>query len=101
MSALSLPWTAEHARRRAERRLRDHVWPEALHSAIERLEHGGHRVLLVGGSVRDVLLGRPADRRWDLAADLPPAAVRERFERTEGIGERHGTVLVLWEGLEI
>jgi poly(A) polymerase/tRNA nucleotidyltransferase (CCA-adding enzyme) len=97
----ALPWTAEHARHAAERRLRAHAWPTPLRAAIARLEEGGHQALVVGGAVRDVLLGRAPDHRWDVATDLEPAAVRERFPRTEGIGERHGTVLVLWEGLEL
>ncbi len=101
MKRWAMPWTAEHARRRAEQRLKEHAWPEALLAALARLEEGGQRALLVGGSVRDVLLARPADRRWDVATDLLPALVRERFPRTEGVGERHGTVLVLWEGLEL
>lgn len=97
----ALPWTAEHARKQAERRLREYAWPAPLRAAIARLEDGGHRALVVGGAVRDVLLERPPDRRWDLATDLLPAGVRERFARTEGIGERHGTVLVLADGIEI
>jgi putative nucleotidyltransferase with HDIG domain len=51
--------------------------------------------------VRDVLLGRDMDPRWDVATSLEPARVRERFARTEPIGERHGTVLVLEPGLEL
>jgi putative nucleotidyltransferase with HDIG domain len=98
---MRLPWTAEGARRRAEKRLRAHAWPAELRAAIARLAEGGHTALVVGGSVRDVLLGRVADRRWDLATDLLPAGVRARFPRTEGVGERHGTVLVLTDGLEI
>lgn len=98
---MPLPWSADGARHRAEKRLRTHPWPAELRTAIARLEEGGHTALVVGGSVRDVLLGRSADRRWDLATDLEPASVRARFPRTEGVGERHGTVLVLTEGLEI
>jgi tRNA nucleotidyltransferase (CCA-adding enzyme) len=96
-----LPWSAAHHRRRAEARLRAHAWPAVLRAALARLEAGGHRALLVGGTVRDALLGRAGDARWDVATDLPPAEVRARFERTEGIGERHGTVLVLVDGLEL
>jgi len=55
----------------------------------------------VGGTVRDVLLGRPATPPFDVATDLKPEEVRARFARTEGIGERHGTVLVLEPGIAI
>ena len=101
MSAWEWPWTEAGARRRAEARLRAHVWPDGLLDVLARLAHGGERAILVGGSVRDVLRGRPADRRWDVATSLEPAQVRERFPHTEPIGERHGTLLLLEHGLEL
>ena len=99
-------FTAEGARRAAEARLRAHAWPEPLELALARLAADGHQAWLVGGSVRDVLLGRvpaPATKpvRWDVASDRTPDQVRAVFPRVEGVGERHGTVLVLWEGLEL
>jgi tRNA nucleotidyltransferase (CCA-adding enzyme) len=98
-------FTVEGARRRAETRLRAHAWPEGLKLALARLAADGHQAWLVGGSVRDVLLGRsPAPAkpvRWDVASDRAPDEVRAVFPRVEGVGERHGTVLVLWEGLEL
>jgi tRNA nucleotidyltransferase (CCA-adding enzyme) len=96
-----LPGSAEHARRAAAAKLRAHAWPAELLAALARLSADGHRALLVGGSVRDVILGRTADARWDVATDRLPEAVRTLFERTLGVGERHGTVLVLWQGLAI
>jgi tRNA nucleotidyltransferase (CCA-adding enzyme) len=92
---LVIPGTAEHARREAERTLREQVWPEALLALLIRLQAGGERAHLVGGAVRDVLLGRPIDPLWDIATSLTPDAVRARVARVEGIGERHGTLLVI------
>ena len=88
---------AERARRRAEARLRAHAWPAPLLSALARLQQGGARALAVGGTVRDALLGRPAHAVLDVATSLRPDEVRARFPRVEPLGERHGTVLVLWE----
>jgi putative nucleotidyltransferase with HDIG domain len=73
--------------------------------ALARLAADGHSAWLVGGSVRDVLLERqppiaPGPTRWDVATDRRPDEVRAVFPRVEGVGERHGTVLVLWEGPE-
>ena len=96
-----MPWSAEAARQRAQAKLRRHAWPGELLAALARLSAGGHRALLVGGSVRDVLLGRAPHARWDVSTDRLPEDVRGLFERTEGIGERHGTVLALWRGLAI
>ncbi|HEY6193623.1 MAG TPA: HD domain-containing protein, partial [Candidatus Eisenbacteria bacterium] len=78
-----------------------HAWPAELLAALAKLAQGGHRALLVGGSVRDVVLGRPPDSRWDVATDRLPEDVRALFARTEGIGERHGTVLVIEPGMTL
>lgn len=91
----------EKARQRAEAALRAHAWPAAVTSALARLRAAGGRAWLVGGSLRDALLGRPGPGETDVATDLFPERVREVFERTEPIGERHGTVLVLHEGARI
>lgn len=98
--------TVEGARRQAEARLRANDWPGALKLALARLAADGHSAWLVGGSVRDILLEHPrptapGPTRWDVATDRRPDEVRAVFPRVEGVGERHGTVLVLWEGLEL
>jgi len=45
--------------------------PESVRSLMERLWAHGHAAYVVGGSVRDALLGRPAED-WDLATDARP-----------------------------
>ena len=79
----------------ARRRLAAEPWPAAVLAALERLRAGGHQAWLVGGPVRDALLGRESDATLDVATDLTPAVVMERFERVEPTGLAHGTVLVL------
>jgi putative nucleotidyltransferase with HDIG domain len=45
--------------------------PPAVHALLDHLHGRGHAAYVVGGSVRDALLGRhPAD--WDLATDARP-----------------------------
>lgn len=52
--------------------------PEPVLAALDRLWAGGHAAYVVGGSLRDVLLGRePAD--WDLATDARPDRILELF----------------------
>ena len=74
--------SASAVRRAAEARLRSHAWPAALVAALARLADGGHQAFLVGGSVRDVLLGRSTGaarkgpERWDVATDRRPEDVR-------------------------
>lgn len=52
---------------------------------------------LVGGAVRDLLLGRPvAD--LDIATDAPPVEVMSMFRSVIPTGVKHGTVTVLYRG---
>ena len=87
--------------RDAREALAQHVWPPSTREVIERLQQGGGQAYLVGGTVRDVLLGRPFDPTLDVATDLEPAAVMRRFTRVEPIGLRHGTVLVFEGDLRV
>ena len=49
----------------------------ALTNLAERFESQGHRLFLVGGCVRDALLGRPLSADYDLATDAPPETVKQ------------------------
>ena len=60
---------------------------------VRTLREHGHQAYLVGGCVRDLLLGRePAD--YDVATDAPPQQVMEIFPQTFAVGEQFGVVLV-------
>lgn len=62
-----------------------------------RLQSRGHQAYLVGGAIRDALLGRtPHD--WDIATDARPEVVAELFPHVVLTGEKHGTVTVVHEG---
>ncbi len=63
---------------------------------LRRLEAAGHRAYLVGGCVRDRLLGRPV-HDWDVATSARPEQVTALFARTIPTGLRHGTVTVAME----
>jgi putative nucleotidyltransferase with HDIG domain len=67
---------------------------EALaRSIVAQLRAAGHQAYLVGGCVRDMLLGRtPKD--FDVATDARPDRVSELFERSEQVGAHFGVVLV-------
>ncbi len=58
------------------------------------LEEAGFETWIVGGAIRDVLLGRPTDD-WDLATRARPRQIMAAFPRTVPIGVDHGTVGVL------
>jgi tRNA nucleotidyltransferase (CCA-adding enzyme) len=54
----------------------------------------GHQAVIVGGCVRDVLMGRtPGD--WDVASSARPEEVIALFKRTIPQGLQHGTVKVM------
>ena len=64
---------------------------------LARLEQAGHGAYLVGGSVRDFVMGAdPKD--WDIATDATPERVQRLFSRTVPTGLSHGTVTVLLDG---
>jgi putative nucleotidyltransferase with HDIG domain len=85
----------EAARLRARARLARHPWPPILLEALARLRRDGGRACLVGGTVRDALLGRPPHEVFDVSTDLTPDVVATRFEKVEPIGIQHGTVLIV------
>ena len=70
--------------------------PADVLALCRRLRGAGHQAHLVGGGVRDMLLGRrPAD--FDVATDAHPDVVLRLFGSTFAIptGLKHGTVTVL------
>ena len=91
---------ARAAAGRAEARLRDHAWPAGVRAVLERLRGGDGQAYLVGGTVRDALLDRPAGV-WDVATDRTPAEVMERFPHVVPTGLVHGTVLIVTDGLQV
>jgi len=64
------------------------------------LLRNGHQALLVGGCVRDLLLGRnPAD--YDVTTDATPERVLELFPEGVGVGAQFGVVVVPHEGIKV
>ena len=62
-------------------------------SIVDKLREKGYEGYLVGGCVRDLLLGRePAD--YDVATDATPDEVMRIFPRTYAVGAQFGVVLV-------
>ena len=76
--------------------------PASAREALSRLSAAGYAAFLVGGCVRDSLLGRtPGD--WDITTAALPEQVEAVFagERIIETGLKHGTVTVLLEGLPL
>jgi tRNA nucleotidyltransferase (CCA-adding enzyme) len=97
-------WTrgaTDAAADRARARLAAHRWPEPLPALLARLREGGHAAYLVGGTVRDALLGRESVSEIDVATDLAPDDVARRFARVVPTGARFGTVTILEDGVTV
>jgi len=60
----------------------------------QKLNSHGFQAWVVGGSIRDLLIGRPAYDH-DIATDATPEQVMGVFPRTIPTGIKHGTVTVL------
>lgn len=77
---------------------RTHINKNAL-SVLNRLHQAGFEAYLVGGSVRDLLLGlKPKD--FDIATNAHPEQVRRLFRNSRLIGRRFRLIHVFF-GLEI
>ncbi len=73
--------------------------PEYVNKMLLRLEEKGYEAYIVGGCVRDTILGRvPED--YDITTNALPAQIKKCFEdkKTINIGEAHGTIAVISEG---
>jgi len=74
-----------------------------LQPVVDQFRAAGHRLYLVGGSVRDLLLGRDIDRLdFDFTTDATPDAVKSIVAPvTDNLwtqGERFGTIAALRNG---
>ncbi len=76
--------------------------PDNAKMILDTMHEAGYEAYVVGGCVRDALLGRvPGD--WDITTNALPQQVKKLFKRTIDTGIEHGTVTVMVgkEGYEI
>lgn len=70
--------------------------PENVKRIIAVLQENGFEASVVGGCVRDCILGRiPQD--WDITSSARPEQVKALFEHTIDTGIEHGTVTVMMD----
>ena len=73
---------------------------ELANSVCDELQRNGFQAFLVGGCVRDVLLGRePAD--YDVTTDALPEQVMALYPESIGVGAQFGVVLIPRDGLKV
>ncbi len=67
--------------------------PEVVRTVLQRLNQGGHIAYIVGGSVRDYLLGREM-KDHDIATDADPNRLEELFPESLTVGKAFGVLKV-------
>jgi poly(A) polymerase len=79
---------------------RDVTPRDLANSVCDTLRRNRYQALLVGGCVRDLLLGRePAD--FDVTTDATPERVMSLFPESIGVGAQFGVVLVPRDGHKV
>lgn len=67
------------------------VIPKSVLEILEKLQNNGYTSYLVGGCVRDFLLGvKPKD--WDICTPALPSKILEIFPNSLTLGEKYGTI---------
>ena len=74
--------------------------PSNLKKMNQFFENAGFKAYLVGGAVRDMLLGQKVSD-FDLATNATPQQVMSIFKKVIPTGIEHGTVTVLFMGMAI
>ncbi|MDN5323032.1 MAG: hypothetical protein PWQ67_1486 [Clostridia bacterium] len=68
--------------------------PEGAIYVLNKLKENGYQAYIVGGCVRDSLIGIiPKD--WDITTSATPQEIKQIFKDTYDTGIKHGTVTVL------
>lgn len=73
--------------------------PKSVSDILARLKNAGFPSYVVGGCVRDAVMGVPPSD-WDITTPARPDLVRSLFADKRQVlsGMKHGTVGVVWEG---
>ncbi|UCB47285.1 MAG: HD domain-containing protein [Spirochaetota bacterium] len=74
--------------------------PSYVFDIAEKLHKNGHEAWIVGGSIRDLIIGRPA-YDYDIATDAHPQDVMTVFKKAIPTGIKHGTVTILTKGHKV
>lgn len=71
--------------------------PEDVRDILDRLDSSGEKAYVVGGCVRDSIMGKcPHD--WDICTSATPEKVQSLFRHCIPTGLKHGTVTVVING---
>jgi tRNA nucleotidyltransferase/poly(A) polymerase len=71
--------------------------PYIVLNISKRLMENGYQAFIVGGAIRDSLLGCQA-KDWDVATDAKPDRIRDLFPEMTSFNLKHGTVTLVSKG---
>lgn len=72
------------------------ILPKNIIDIMSKINNSGFDAHLVGGCVRDLIMGRtPND--WDIATNASTDAIKSIFPKSYDTGLKHGTVTVLYD----
>jgi tRNA nucleotidyltransferase/poly(A) polymerase len=76
------------------------VIPEKVKKIIETFQKSGAEIYIVGGAVRDLLLGREV-KDWDFTSNLTPEEMKRLFPKNSFCNNVFGTFSVVGENKEV
>jgi len=71
--------------------------PDYVNTVLKLLTENGYTAHLVGGCVRDAIMGRPV-HDWDVATSASPSTTAKLFKETAASGKKFGTVTAIQPG---
>lgn len=76
------------------------VIPEQVLFVLDTIKSNGFDCYLVGGCVRDFLLGEPI-KDFDITTNARPEVIENMFEKTYDVGKSFGTIIVHHNDMDI
>jgi len=71
--------------------------PDIVLNISKKLMRNGYQAFIVGGAIRDSLLGLQA-KDWDVATNAKPDRIRDLFPEMTSFNLKHGTVTLVSKG---
>ena len=72
--------------------------PNDVKIILNTLRNNGYESYIVGGSIRDFIIGTYMPKDYDIATNALPEEIIKYFEKTVPTGIKHGTVTVMING---
>lgn len=77
-----------------------HIIPEQVLFVLNTIKSNGFDCYIVGGCVRDFLLGEPI-KDFDITTNARPEVIENMFEKTYDVGKSFGTIIVHHNDMDI